>query len=401
MNVSDTKLWTKNFISISASNFFLFLTFYFLLVTLPIYVVENLNGEKSQAGLTTTVFLISAIVIRPFAGRWIEKIGSRLILLLSMVIFLTATILYFTAHSIQGLLLIRFYHGIGFGMATTAAGAIAATNIPQSRRGEGMGYFILSSTLAMVVGPYLGLTALQTWGVDAMLQMGVIASIAALLAGLLIKTDKNYHLLNKERKTLSLKETLFEGSALPIALVAAFFAMVYSSILSFVSVHAHEMGLGSISSYFFVVYAVVLLLSRPFTGKWFDRYGANVIVYPAIIIFAIGMFLLGTGHSAVLFLMAAAFAGLGWGTLFPTFQTIAIKAASPKRSAIATATFLSVFDIGIGVGSFLIGLVAAEFSFSEIYQYGSIYVLGGLFLYYSLFARKQNPQEMVAQHKVG
>lgn len=399
MNVSDTKLWTRNFISISFSNFFSFLTFYFLLVTLPIYVVENLNGEKSQAGLTTTVFLISAIIIRPFAGRWIEKIGSKLILLISLVIFLAASILYFSANSIEGLLCIRFFHGIGFGMATTAAGSIAASNIPETRRGEGMGYFILSSTVAMVVGPYLGLTALQYWGVHAMLMMGVIASSAALLTGLSIKTVKR-DFSTKKGKTLSLKETLFEGSALPIALIAAFFALVYSSILSFVSVHAHEMGLGNISSYFFVVYAVVLLLSRPFTGKWFDQYGANIIVYPAILIFSIGMFLLGTGHSAVLFLTAAAFAGLGWGTLFPTFQTIAIQAASPNRSAMATATFLSIFDIGIGVGSFLIGLVAAEFSFSEIYQYGSLYVLGGLFLYYSLYTRKQNQKRDIVKQKV-
>ncbi len=163
MTEKKPPLWTRNFIGISISNFFLFMTFYFLLVTIPIYVVDHLDGEKSQAGLMITIFLISAILVRPFSGRWIEKYGSRLILLCSLIIFFAASLLYFLADSVEVLFLVRFIHGVGFGMATTAAGSIAATTIPDSRRGEGMGYFILSSNFAMVIGPFLGLTALHSW----------------------------------------------------------------------------------------------------------------------------------------------------------------------------------------------------------------------------------------------
>ncbi|PLR94658.1 MFS transporter [Bacillus sp. T33-2] len=390
MKNNQPRLWTKDFISISLSNLFLFMAFYFLLVTMPIYVVGELGGKNLEAGLMTTVFLVSAIIIRPFAGRWIEKWGGRTILLFALGLFLGATMLYFFANTIAALLLIRFLHGIGFGIATTATGSTAANIIPGQRRGEGMGYFILSSTFAMVLGPFLGLTVMQKWGVTPMLEIAAASAFAGLLAALFITAGKQK--LEEQgagaaAAPFNLKG-LFEAAALPIALTGAFFAIVYSSILSFVSVYANELGLGYVSSYFFVVYAVVLLLSRPFTGKLYDLYGPGVIVYPAIIFFAIGMFILGTANSAQMFLLSAAFAGLGWGTLFPTYQTIAIQAAHPKRSAMATATFLSIFDTGIGLGSFIVGLAAAKMSFSQLYLYSSGYVLLGIAIYYVLHGRK-------------
>ncbi|SEN87188.1 Predicted arabinose efflux permease, MFS family [Mesobacillus persicus] len=386
---NQPRLWTKNFISVSVSNFFLFMTFYFLLVTMPVYVLNELKGKESEAGLATTVFLLSAIIIRPIAGRWIEKFGARSILLSALVLFSLVTLLYLYADSILVLMVIRFIHGIGFGMATTATGSIVAAIIPDSRRGEGMGYFVLSSNLAMVVGPFLGLTIMQQLGVSTMLFIGVISATIGLVAGLFItlpKRDMATVKNNRIKGSFRFKE-LFEISAIPIAVTGAFFAIVYSSILSFVSVYAVEIGAGNVASYFFVVYAVVLLISRPFTGKWFDLYGANSIAYPAIILFAIGMVILGIADSPTLFLVAAAFAGLGWGTLFPSFQTIAITVAHPKRRPVATATFLSIYDIGIGLGSFLVGLAAANLSIGTLYLFSSVYILIGLVIYHLLQGR--------------
>lgn len=366
------------------------MTFYFLLVTMPVYVLNEMDGKESQAGLVTTVFLLSAIIIRPIAGRWIEKIGARMILLASLLIFSGVTLIYFSVDTIWALMLTRFVHGIGFGMATTATGSIVAAIIPDSRRGEGMGYFVLSSNLAMVAGPFLGLTTMQQWGVSTMLLMGTLSAFIGLMAGLLISVPEKQAKSQIEvqvKGSFSFKE-LFEFRAIPIAVTGAFFAIVYSSILSFVSIYAVEIGVGHVASYFFVVYAVVLLISRPTTGKWYDLYGANAIVYPAIILFAIGMFILGIANSASLFLVAAALTGLGWGTLFPSYQTIAITVAHPKRRPVATATFLSIYDIGIGLGSFLVGLAAAKVSLGTLYIFSSIYILIGVVIYYLLQGRR-------------
>lgn len=393
--MDKTKLWTKDFISISLSNFFLFLTFYFLLVTLPNLALQEFHSSASEAGLMTTVFLISAIISRPITGQWLERAGHQKILLTALIIFFGASLFYFFPTTISSMLIIRFLHGIGFGMATTAAGTIVADIIPNSRRGEGMGYFIMSANLAMVIGPFIGITAMNQWGSKVLFTLSVIGALASLLAGLFVKVGNKYQNQQKVAYSTFSFRNFFEASAVPISLIGAFFALVYSSILSFVNVYANEVHLSAVSSLFFVVYAVVLLISRPFTGKLFDLRGPNVIVFPSIVLFAIGMFLLSNSGAAGTFLFSAALIGLGWGTLFPTFQTIALQDAPPKKRGLATATFLSIFDTGIGLGSFVVGLLVAKIGFGSFYFLSSFYVLIGIVLYYFLHSRKK---EQVKQY---
>jgi MFS family permease len=386
--MNETKLWTKDFISISLSNFFLFLTFYILLVTLPIFSIQEFNSSASTAGLMTTVFLLSAIISRPLAGQWLEQAGGKKVLITALIIFSASSLLYFFPTSVTGFLVIRLLHGIGFGMATTAAGAIVADLIPSKLRGEGMGYFVMSTNLAMVLGPFIGLTTIHQWGANTMFVLSVVVAIGALLTGLTVKLTKHV----QQPESLAVQSSFsfrsfFEASAVPIALVGSFLAIVYSALLSFVSVYATEIHVEEVSSLFFVVYAVVLLISRPFTGKWFDQFGPNVIVFPAIGLFSIGMFILSISNGAGSFLLSAALIGLGWGTLFPTFQTIAIQHALPRKRGLATATFLSIYDIGIAMGSFLVGLMVTKMDYSSLYFLSAFYVLIGAVLYYFLHVR--------------
>ncbi|WP_449539246.1 MFS transporter [Ferdinandcohnia sp. Marseille-Q9671] len=385
------KLWTKDFISLSFSNFFVFLTFYYLLVSLPVYTLSDLGGNELEAGLMVTVFLFSAIIIRPFAGQWLNTIGRKKVLTISLLIFMISSLLYFFTPSIYSLLLLRLLHGIGFGMATTAAGGIVADIIPDSRKGEGMGYFIMSTNLAMVIGPFLGLTLMNKAGMDSVFLIGVLCSVLALLTGYFIKVPSITlgESVQEESSNGKLSfQDLFEVPAIRISIVGGLLGLVYSSILSFVSVYAQEIGLAEVSSFFFVVYAVVLLASRPFTGRWFDLYGANKIIYPSIILFAIGMMILGISSNSFMFLAAAALIGLGWGTLFPSFQTLAIQAAAPKRRGTATATFLSIFDTGVGIGSSIVGIISAQIGLDSFYFFSSFYVLFGIILYYYIHDRK-------------
>ncbi|MEH7076430.1 MFS transporter [Neobacillus drentensis] len=387
--MNKPKLWTKSFISISLSNFFLFLTFYVLLVTLPIYAIQEFHSNASEAGLMTTVFLFSAILSRPLAGQWLEKAGHKKVLLVALLVFSGASLFYFFPKSILGFLVIRLLHGVGFGMATTAVGAIVADLIPISRRGEGMGYFIMSTNMAMVLGPFIGLTAIQQWGPKTLFIISVIVAVGALITGLSVKVKETEPIVHPIVHSAFSFRNLIEPSAVPIAIVGCFLAIVYSALLSFVSVFATEIHVSEVSSLFFVVYAIVLLISRPFTGKWLDLYGSNVIVFPSIVLFAIGMFTLSQSSGVVSFLLSAGMIGLGWGTLFPTFQTIAIQDAAPRKRGLATATFLSIYDIGIALGSFVVGLAAAKMNYSSLYFLSSFYVLFGAVLYYFLHTRKQ------------
>ncbi|MBP0723989.1 MFS transporter [Bacillus sp. RG28] len=393
------KLWTKNFISISVSNLFLFLSFYLLLTTLPIYALQDLHTKESSVGLIVSVFLFAAIIIRPIAGQQMERFGKRFLFLVSLSIFLVSSILYFLTDSLTSILLLRFFHGLGFGIATTAAGTIVAETLPDSRRGEGMGYFAMSMNLAMAFGPFLGLTALNEFGIHSVFMMAFCFSIISFIAGLLIHLPATKVIKSKEVKFNFKLNALIERSAVKVSLFAALFGIIYSSIISFVSVYAKSIGLTSVGSYFFIVYAIVLLISRPFTGKWFDLYGAKYIVYASIILFGAGMVLLSLSSSPVIFLISAAFIGVGYGTLFSSLQTIVIQDAPSEKRGLATATYFSIYDLGMSIGSFVVGIILSKVGFHALYGGSVFLIVLGIGIFY-LITKQQGTNEVTEIKKI-
>ncbi|SDJ32554.1 MFS transporter [Salimicrobium halophilum] len=378
-------LWTKSFLNVCVSNFFIFLVFYILFVTMPLFAIDELQVRESDAGLVVTIFLLSAIIIRPLSGHWVDAIGRLPMVVTALAIFFISSGLYFFVESFGWLLAIRFLQGIGFGMGTTVMGALAADVVPDERKGEGMGYFAMSMNLAMVAGPFLGLTITQSFSYQVLFAICAFFAGLAFLSGIVIRIPNTLN-GKKEGSLMPNVNGLLEKAVLPIAFTGAFIALAYSSVLSFVSVHAKNVGLEEAASYFFVVYAVVLLLSRPFTGRWFDRYGENVIVIPAIVLFSLGMFLLGTAETAFVLLAAGGLIGLGYGTIVPSMQTIALQKV-PKRAGAATATFFTIFDIGIGLGSFVVGIIAESMGFGSLYMNSSVFILLIVGIYMLLHGR--------------
>lgn len=376
------KLWTKSFIVISIATFFLFLTYFSLLVTLPNAAIIRYGVSESLAGLYTTLFLFAAISVRPFIGHLVKRIGKKKILIISCLIFTIASFSYNLFDSFEFILLIRFIHGLGFGLSTTITATLVADIIPLSRKGEGMGYFVMSSNLAMVLGPFVGLTIFNHFNLMILFWTATVASFLALILSWITPNDEQLPEQPIDKVSYSNDQAIFEKRAIPIALIAGYLGMAYAAILSFLAVFATDIGLESVSSYYFTVYAIILLISRPFTGRWFDLYGPNIIIYPAIILFAIGMFVLGKSTGALVFLCSALLVGLGWGTLFPSFQTLAIHSTVPSRWPVATATFLSIFDIGIALGSYVTGLLVRKISLNNLFVYSSIYILISLLFYY-------------------
>lgn len=386
-------LWTKNFILVSTANFFLFVSYYSLLVTLPAAAINEFKTSASVAGLFSTFFLASAIVIRPFVGSWVDRYGKKLVLVVSFILFTTVSVLFGFFESVVVLLMLRFLQGIGFGIATTVGGGIVADIVPASRKGEGIGYFVMSNNISIVVGPFIGITFYSNYGILSLFVIVAICSFFSLLCSIFIQLPREEYVRRIIEK--GLKPPIYEKGAVPVSITAAFLAISYSAILSFMAVFAEARGLGAVSGYFFGVFAIVLLLSRPFTGVWFDRYGANTVIYPAIIVYGLGMLVLGLSHHVFIFFLAAALIGVGWGTLFSSFQTVAIQRSNPKRSSVATATYLSIFDIGIGGGSFLVGLLAKYIDLGTMYIYLSIYILFGILVYYWAQREKSNDYQEI------
>ena len=279
----------------------------------------------------------------------------------------------------------RFAQGIAFGLGTTATGTIVAEIVPVARRGEGMSYYSSSMILAMVFGPYLGINLMNHFTFHILFFVCGFFAIVSLIFGLFIAIPKQ----TLKAKTRLKPSQLIERSALPISITSAIISFGYSGIISFITLYAKNLGFVDIASFFFIVYAVFILGSRPFTGKLFDRKGANIIVYPGIILFTIGLVVLSFSTVPTIFLFSAALIGLGYGSIVPSFQTLAINTAAPAKKGMATATFFMFFDVGMGIGSYVLGIVSAKTSFHIMYVITAIAVLSTTIIYYLLHDREQ------------
>ncbi|MGN7388390.1 MFS transporter [Sporosarcina sp. SAFN-015] len=379
-------IWTKPFISLFLTNLSVFIVFYGLVSTLPLYAKDALSRTDEEAGLLMTIFLISAIIVRPFTGKLLDIVGKRKMLLVSLFFYLICTILYYFITPFGGLLALRFFQGVWFSIVTTAAGSLAADIVPPTRRGAGLGYFVMSTNLAVVIGPFIALFVIQTYSYDALfILMSVLMIIGAVVALLIPKMDMVPVATKSKGFTWN---DLFEKKALPIAFLASLIAFSYASVLSYLSIYAQEKGLLPLASFFFVVFAAVMLITRPFTGRIFDEKGPAFILIPGFLCFFFGLFILSFMDSSGLFLIAGAFVGLGYGALVPSMQTLAIQSTSHQRSGYATATFFTLFDSGLAVGSYVLGIIAVQMGYRNVYLLSALIVLAVLALY-GLIIRKR------------
>lgn len=389
MDQSRARLWTKDFVIVSSINFFITLIFYLLMVTLAIYAVNELDASTSEAGLISGIFIIGTLIGRLFIGRFIDSIGRKKTLFIGLIFFTMTTLLYFVDLGIGFLLVNRLIHGMAMGMASTATGTIVAQIIPATRKGEGIGYYSMSATLATAIGPFIGLYMAQHTSFQVIfsfcLALGVISLITAffLYVPALKVTAKV-----TESKGFKLSNFI-EPKALPISIITLLLAFCYSSVLSFISFYAIEIDLVNTASFFFVVYAVAVLISRPFSGPLMDRKGSNFIMYPAFMIFGIGLLLLSMTTNSFSLLAAGFLIGLGFGNMQSSSQAIAVKLTPPHRMGMATSTFFIMLDAGLGFGPYILGFIIPVTGYSTLYVILGVLVIATSVLYYFLHGKKE------------
>jgi len=396
--MNKSKLWTKDLIIMSTSTFFVGLTFYLLITTLTVYAIEEFNASQSIAGLASGIFVIGALVSRLFAGKYIETIGRKKMLYSGLILFLLAMLLYFIVENMNLLLFVRFIHGAAFGVCTTAMATVVMDIIPNERRGEGVSYYSLSPTLAMAVGPLLGLYISQQGSFSMIFVVCTLFSIISIIISLFVHIPEAN--ITKEQldsmKGFKLID-FFEIKAVPISIIIAIMGFAYSGILSFITSYAKEIDLMETASFFFIVYAVFILISRPFTGRLLDKKGDNIVIYPALILFVIGLVILSQANQGFTFLLAGALIGLGFGTMTSCCQAIAIKESPRHRVGLATSTFFIFMDSGVGIGPFLLGFIIPIVGFHGLYLTLAVVVFASIFLYYVLHGRKKRTENNILQ----
>jgi MFS family permease len=385
--MNKEKLWTKEFISISVVNFFLMLSMYLLLVTMATYATEEYHASSSTAGLVASIFILGALTGRFFAGKQMEKLGSRKILLGGTLLFIIVTLFYFLPTNVYGLIAIRFFHGIGIGFATTATGTIAAHVIPSTRSGEGIGYFSLSAVLSTAIGPLIGIALINYVGYSSIFVFTLAMGIVSFIIGLPIKAPKMKYKASSDNKGFKLSN-YFEPKAIPISIVMLAGAFAYSGILSFIAAYAKEINLVQAGGFYFFVYAIIILISRPFTGRLMDLKGGNSVVYPGLVLFAIGMLVLSQAQSSITFLVAAAIIGLGYGNFQSSTQAIAIKLTPPHRMGLANSTYFIFLELGLGLGPFILGIMVPLIGYGGLYLSMVVLIVLVIPLYYVLHGKK-------------
>lgn len=371
------RLWTRNFIQITISMLFLFIGFYLLLPTLPKYI-QKLGGSESEIGFVIGIFTISAVVVRPIIGVLLDRYGRRPFVIGGILFFAVTTYMYDWMTTIVLLVALRIVYGVSWAISTTSVGASVADIIPAKRRGEGMGWYGLAMTVGMAVGPIVGLWVIEQHSFHMLFVLSTILALAALALAFFTKIPSPLH-------DTAGKITILEKSALPWALVIFFLTFTYGGITSFLPLFTDSIGVNA--GIFFLVYAITLTVTRPLAGKLADHKGEAFVVLPSIGIAMLGLVVLAVSHGALGVIVTAIIYGIGFGSAHPTLQAATIRLAPPARRGIATATFYTAFDLGIGIGSILLGWVSQAANYRVMYAVCAVSALIalGVFIYCKKF----------------
>ncbi|MEN8426258.1 MFS transporter [Acinetobacter schindleri] len=364
MNATVTPLWTKSFLLCLANNLFLFIFYFAQTTILPIYILKELGGSVTQAGLTLTLFMVSAILIRPFSGLIIDKLGQRRTLIISATMFCFIAFSYLFISNMTNLYILRLIHGVWFSILTTICVPVVNQFIPDSRRGEGMGYYAMSVNLGIVLGPLIGLSLIPYLSYTMVTAVLVAMIFIGYIFCFLIPVQEVKQPDSEAEKTKLGLSDFVERRSLAVALMVMMISFSYASIMSFIAPFASSIHLMQYAGLFFVVFAISMMSLRPITGKIYDRKGPQYVIYPAVLTFSLGLLVLSQIHTLTGFMLAAVLIGLGFGSAQPCLQTLAIQRAPKHRIGYATSTFYTCYDIGIAIGSLVVGMMITKQSFS-------------------------------------
>lgn len=355
-------------------------TYYSIISTLPIYLVGELDAGKSDVGIVLASYTIASILIRPFGGFSLDKFGRRTIYLLALLLYALFFCGYLIATTIVMLIVLRFIQGLTWGVTTIAGSTIAVDIIPDNKRGEGIGYFALSTTLGMSFGPVIGLFICHHFGYTAMFISGIATSLISLISASFVKIPPRPRL----KVNFSWKN-LFEKKAIIPSINLLIIMTTYGGLLSFIALYGREIGIQN-TSLFFLVFSLGIASSRISAGKSFDRNGPVKILTICLSLMIVGFPLLVIFDNAIGFYISAMVIGFGIGVVFPVFQTMVNNLANASRRGAANSTLFTALDLGMGSGMVMMGYVAQYYSISATFVLSAAISLIGLIFFMKITA---------------
>ncbi len=383
------RLITSSYCFILVANFLLYFGFWLLIPVLPFYLSESFQAGNSTIGVVLSCYTVAALCIRPFSGYLLDSFSRKPLYLIAYFIFMMMFAGYLIAGSLMMFILFRIIHGISFGMVTVGGNTVVIDIMPSSRRGEGLGYYGMTNNIAMSIGPMFGLF-LHDGGASfsTIFSYALGSCILGILSASLIKTPYKPPV---KRDPISLDRfILLKG--MPAGLSLLLLSIPYGMTTNYVAMYAREINIQTQTGFFFTFMAIGMAISRIFSGKLVDKGKITQVIAIGLYLVVISFFLLAACTYLVewnstictlLFFTIALTLGIGFGVMFPAFNTLFVNLAPNNKRGTATSTYLTSWDIGLGIGMLSGGYIAEISSFGKAYLIGAFLTIAST-LYFRL-----------------
>ncbi|MBR3886150.1 MAG: MFS transporter [Alistipes sp.] len=385
-NIPQERLWNANYLRTWVANFMIFFSFMLLTPLMPSYLSEVFGADKQTIGIVLSGYTLTALMIRSLSGFLVDSFPRRIVLMTSYFLFALCFAGYLVAGSLLLFAIVRTLHGAPFGATTVANSTVAIDVLPSSRRAEGIGYYGLSNNIATAISPTVALLLFDRFqNYDMLFWVALLTALLGLWSTSQVKTRERD--IQRDRRPLSLDRfVLIKGWREGIAMIC--YAFSYGVLATYIAIYGkEELGITGGTGLFFMLLAIGLILSR-LVGSRTLRQGKvtqNATVGTAISLF--GYLLFAAVHNSWGYYGAALIIGLGNGHMFPAFQTMFINLAENSQRGTANSTLLVSWDIGIGLGTLIGGIVAEHVGYSAAFWTAWGVNVAGVAIY-NLFVRR-------------
>lgn len=311
-----------------------------------------------------------------------RRVHRNVILFVGLVLAAIMTGITIWAGSIGSMLVMRVGFGIGFGMVSTIIPTLVSQIIPSKRLGEGIGYFGLSTSLAMSMGPMIGLNVMKHYGFHTLAIISTIAVILIIPIILLSRSVPPSPAPSRATEEGSHKQTkqAFNTQLLFPAMLNVILSVTYSGLLSFIALYGDMRHLDQVGL-FFLFNAVSIIIIRPISGKLFDRKGPAAVLIPAAISVAISMMVLSYSTSMTMLIISALLYGLGFGAIQPTLQAWMLRTSTKEQYGMANSMFYNSTDLGIATGALMLGAISSMSNYAIMYRFSAGFMVLFLVVY--------------------
>jgi len=391
-STNGARLWNANYCKVMAANFALFFSFYLLTPLLPLYLSTTFDAGKDTIGLVLSGYTVMAFCCRPLSGYIVDSFDRKRVLMLFYALFFILFAGYLAATTLLWFAVVRTIHGGPYGALTVANSTMAIDVLPSERRNEGIGYYGLSNNLAMAMAPTIALFIYHhTLNFNLLFWIALIVAGTGMAIDATVRPRKRGAMADNDAKTTDQKPKrcrfsldrffLLRGWLLALNLV--FFGFCFGVLSNYLAIYSHEvLGRTGGTGTYFALLSVGLIASRLQGGKGLRKGLLARNAAEGVMISSIGYTCFALFRNDAAYYASALLIGLGNGHMWPAFQNMMINIAEHNRRGTANSTTLVSWDVGMGIGVLLGGVIAEHLGYKAAFGVVAAMQVAGTVLYY-------------------